>query len=243
MGKKALLLLGASSDCGIQILKRIHMNYELIYAHYCHNKENLLNLKDLIDEEMILIQDDFSLDIGGSTCLEVIENKGIWPDHVIHLCAPKYKNYKFIKAKWGVFEEMINISLRSCVVVLEQVIAKMKKEKRDGRIIFMLSSYIQNIPPRFTSPYIVTKYALLGLMKELSAEYCSDGIMVNGVSPSMMETKFLDCIPELIVEKNAKESLFGRNLNVDEAVPVFEFLLSEGASRITGQNIVVSGGN
>ncbi len=87
------------------------------------------------------------------------------------------------------------------------------------------------------------EYALLGLMKALSVEYADRGIMVNGISPSMMETKFLKDVPELIVQQAAMNSPFGRNLLVEEIVPAFEFLLSEGGDRITGQNIVISGGS
>lgn len=59
----------------------------------------------------------------------------------------------------------------------------------------------------------MTKYALLGLLRTLSVEYEKKGIMINGISPGMMETKFLDGISRLVVEKFAdfgveKESIW-----------------------------------
>ncbi len=106
----------------------------------------------------------------------------------------------------------------------------------------MLTAYVIGVPPKFQSPYITVKYGLLGLMRNLAAEYAGKGITVNGVSPDMIETKFLSQIPELIIEQNAKNTPMGRNLRVEEVVPTFEYLLSDGADLVTGQNIGVTGG-
>ena len=88
----------------------------------------------------------------------------------------------------------------------------------------------------------MTKYALLGLMKSLSVEYADKGIMVNGVSPDMIETKFLKDIPDLVIRQNAERSPLKRNLTIEDVVPTFDFLLSDAADTITGQNIGITGG-
>lgn len=243
MVEKTLLVLGASSECGQAIIKQIHTKYKYIYAHYAHNVTPLLSLKEELGDKLILIQDDFSADNGGEAVLNAMEGEAGYPDHVIHLPAVPYRNVKFVKAEWKDFEQGIQTSLRSAVVIIQRVVAKLLKEKREGKIILMLSSYTNNCPPKFSSLYVTVKYALLGLMKSLSVEYADKGIMVNAVSPSMMETKFLKDVPELIIQQTAMNSPFGRNLLVDEIVPMFELLLSEGGDRITGQNIVISGGS
>ena len=115
-------------------------------------------------------------------------------------------------------------------------------KKRHGKIVFMLSAYLLGVPPKFQSPYITVKYALLGLMRNLSAEYVSKGITVNAVSPDMMETKFLSNLPELVIEQSAKNNPLGRNIRVEEVVPAIEYLLSDAANVVTGQNIGVTGG-
>lgn len=106
----------------------------------------------------------------------------------------------------------------------------------------MLTSCTENVPPKYLSPYVTVKYALLGLMKSLAAEYAEKGITVNGVSPDMMETRFLSEVSDIIVEKSAMTSPLGRNLTVQDAVPAFEYLLSDAAAAMTGQNLVISGG-
>jgi 3-oxoacyl-[acyl-carrier protein] reductase len=119
----------------------------------------------------------------------------------------------------------------------------MAKEKF-GKIVFMLTSYtIAEPPQKYMTPYVTGKYALLGLMKLLAAEYAGNGITVNGVSPSMIDTFFGGGTNRLVVEQNAEKSPIRRNLVPADVIGVLEFLLSDGADCITGQNIAVTAGN
>lgn len=115
-------------------------------------------------------------------------------------------------------------------------------KQKYGKIVLMLSAYLLGVPPKFQGPYITVKYALLGLMRNLAAEYASKRIMVNAVSPDMMETKFLSDLPDLVKEQSAKNNPLGRNIYVNEVVPSIEYLLSDASDVITGQNIGVTGG-
>ena len=76
----------------------------------------------------------------------------------------------------------------------------------------------------------------------MAVEYAGKGITINGISPEMIETKFLSETPELIVKSNARENPLGRNLVVGDVVPAIKFLLSDQAGCITGQNIAITGG-
>ena len=160
---------------------------------------------------------------------------------IIHLLVKKINNQKFIKSSWKQFDNEMQVSLYSIVMILKELIPQMMKQKY-GRIIIMLSSYTLNIPPKFLSSYVTVKYALLGLIKSLSVEYANKGITINGISPEMIETKFLSDIPKLIVQKNAQDSPLGRNLYVQDIIPMFLYLLSDEAEVITGQNFGITGG-
>ena len=85
------------------------------------------------------------------------------------------------------------------------------------------------------------KPAVLILNKFLAAEYIEKGITVNAVSPDMMETGFIDNIPDLIKAQNAESSPIKRNLKVEDVIPTFKYLLSDGADTVYGQNIVIMG--
>ena len=89
---------------------------------------------------------------------------------------------------------------------------------------------------------VITKYAMLGAVKALAAEYAEKGITVNGVSPAWVETKYLRNQPDFLIEQNAANSPLGRNLTVDDVIPAIEYLLSDGAACVNGQNLTVSFG-
>jgi 3-oxoacyl-[acyl-carrier protein] reductase len=59
----------------------------------------------------------------------------------------------------------------------------------------------------------------------------------------MIETKFLDNLPHITIAQSADNNPLKRNATVEDIVPIIQFLLSEKADYITGQNIVVSGGS
>lgn len=239
---KILLMTGASSQIGINLIKEVEKNYEYILAHHSGDDSELLKLKEELGDKLILIYGDFLSKEGTYKFVEDVKNTGKLPTHIVHLPAGKYENIKFSKITWDKFEQDINIALRSLVILLNSLLPAMAKEKT-GKVVVMLSSCTLNIPPKYISSYVTSKYALLGLVKALANEYADKGITVNGVSPTMIETKFLKDIPELIIKQNAMNSPTGENLKVEDVIPTFKFLLSDSANAITGQNIGITNGN
>lgn len=112
-----------------------------------------------------------------------------------------------------------------------------------GRVCVMLSSYVLGTPPKYMSDYVAAKSALYGYVKAAAAEYGEKGVCVNGISPNMMETKFLQNIDEKIIEMTAAGSSMKRNISVEETVNGILYLLSDEASYINGTNLNLSGGD
>lgn len=240
---KVLLVTGASSEVGVRLIEEIYSDYDRIYMQYRTMNNELQQLIERLEPEcnIVPIQADFSDVESVNNMIDEIKKSTILPDNIVHIPAPKAYNKQFHKDRWENYESGWDISVRSIVLILQAFIANMAKN-RYGRIVFMLTSCTNNNPPKFQSSYVTVKYSLLGLMKSLSVEYISKGITVNGVSPDMMETKFLSELSELIIEKNRENSPIGRNIYVDEVVPVIQYMLSDSAASMTGQNIVISGG-
>lgn len=239
--KKILLVTGASSEIGTALIRSISHEYNRIWAHYNHSAFEIEMLQREIGEKVIPVQADFLDEDSTRDMIGLISGSGALPGDVVHLPAPKPFNRQFHKQRWENYQKEIDTSLRSIVMILQAFIPEMAK-RRHGKIVFMLSAYLLGVPPKYQSPYITVKYGLLGLMRNLSAEYASKGITVNAVSPDMIETKFLSDLPELIIEQSAKNNPLGRNIRVEEVVPAIEYLLSDAANAVTGQNIGVTGG-
>lgn len=241
MENRVLFIIGASSDVGMNYIKESHFKYDKIIAHYNSSKEQLEQLKEEIGDKMILYRANLSSEKETVNLIKKIVEQEECPTHVLHLPANKYSNYRFHKVEWEIFQQDINIQLRSIVLILKSLLPKMAKNKY-GRVVIMLSSCTNNNAPKYMASYVSTKYALLGLTKALAAEYASKGICVNGISPGLMETKMLSEVSSLIAHQNAESNPQKRNVTVEDVYPVIDFLLSDEANFVTGQNIIVSGG-
>jgi 3-oxoacyl-[acyl-carrier protein] reductase len=188
------------------------------------------------------MQADFSdLDSTENFTNSVIE-QNLMPMHLVHLSSSSSSvNVKFGKINWDQFDTEIDITFRSAVICCQAFVPLMAKAKY-GKVVIMLSSQMVWEPAKpYSTAYTCVKHALFGLVKSLSAEYMSKGVTVNGVSPSMIDTKFL-LVPDIVKQANIEASPINRLLTVDDVVPTFEFLLSNGADCITGQNIAVTAG-
>lgn len=234
---KTLMVTGASSDLGTEFLRHVVNRYDFVWVHYRQMNDRLLEICQEFSEKIGLLQADFleEADIGRITG-EVIA-RGIIPNHLVHLPAEKYMLCAFHKTDWEVYERNLAVSVRSAAMILREFLPKLARPD-DGRVVFVLSECTCGAPPAYTAHYTVTKYALLGLLRTLSVEYEKKGIMINGISPGMMETKFLDGISRLVVEKNARDNPSGKNIETVELMDVFDLLLF-GSCRISGQNIAV----
>lgn len=241
MNRKVLLVLGGSSDVGVSFIKSSYNEYDKVFAQYYSNDRDLRELKKQIGEKIVLIKADFlsQIDVDGMIELLLKSEENI--THIVHFPAPNIKNIRFRNLSWEIYQKDIDIQVKSIFKILKVFMASMAKNKY-GKIVFMLSSCVINEPPKYLNHYVTVKYALLGLMKALAAEYAEKKLNINAVSPDMMETKFLLNIPDLIVQANIESSPMKRLASVNDVVPAIRFLLSDEASYITGQNINIAGG-
>jgi len=236
---KTLFVTGASSELGTALIEMVADNYDTIVAHYRSSASRLLPLEEKLGEKLVMVQADFADAMSVRKMLDFMAERELKPDHVVHLAAAPMENEKFKKLGWCDFAAATETDLRPIVDILGDFLPFMTKQKY-GKVIFMLTSCTVGMPPKYKSVYTTTKYALLGLMKSLAVEYADKGITVNGVSPEMIETRFLDNLPDLIKEMNAADMPMGKNLTVDQVVPTLAFLLSDGADMISGQNIAIT---
>ncbi len=90
--------------------------------------------------------------------------------------------------------------------------------------------------------YGVSKAALMRLTMELAADLGPANIRVNAVAPAIVKTKFAEALYEGREEKVIRAYPLGRLGLPEDIAGAVTFLLSDDASWITGQTLVVDGG-
>jgi 3-oxoacyl-[acyl-carrier protein] reductase len=132
----------------------------------------------------------------------------------------------------------IAINLKTAFNITKAVLPIMLAAKY-GRIVNVASvtgPVVSN--PRETA-YSAAKAGMVGLTRSLALEVARRGITVNAVAPGWIETAS-STQHEIIAGKNTP---VGRPGRTEEVAAVIAFLAAESASYITGQLIIVDGGN
>jgi NAD(P)-dependent dehydrogenase (short-subunit alcohol dehydrogenase family) len=76
----------------------------------------------------------------------------------------------------------------------------------------------------------------------MATELASTGITVNCISPSMTNTPLINKFPKKLIEINAAQNPLGRILEPSDIFSTILFLCAKNSDFITGQNIIISGG-
>lgn len=237
-----LLILGASSDLAIALIPKISKSFQTIFAHYNQSADELRKLQQSISCQMDLLQADFTSESETKQFVDKVAQSQASITHILHCPSARPRNEHFRKLAWEAYSVMLNTQLRSLYYAANRFIPQMAKQ-RYGKVVAVLSSCTVGSPPSYLNAYITAKYAQLGLIKSLAAEYAGKSVQINAVSPSMIETKFLRDMPNLVLEQNSSRHPLKRNAAVEDIIPAIEFLLSDQNSFITGQNLLVSGGS
>jgi NAD(P)-dependent dehydrogenase (short-subunit alcohol dehydrogenase family) len=143
------------------------------------------------------------------------------------------------------WDKLVNVNLSGLFALTQIVAAKSMIPAKWGRIINIASvAGLLGQDPRFapTAAYTATKHGVVGLTRQLAAEWGVHGITVNAICPGFFPSKMTRATLET-TGKLIQEWTPTRRLGGEEDLKGLAVLLASEASRhITGQAIAVDGG-
>jgi len=132
----------------------------------------------------------------------------------------------------------MDLNLHTCFHVTRAAVPIML-EQNYGRIVNIASVTGPLVTMPGSAGYSAAKSAMVGMTRALAHEVADRNIMVNAVAPGWIATQS-SSDEELAAGRHTP---VGRSGRPDEIAEVALFLASEGCSYLTGQMIVVDGGN
>ncbi len=212
----------------------------ILLARHLENTQRVVNelkedghqvdyvLADVADEsQMAQAAKKIAKQWGGIDC--VCANAGIYPSKMIESMS---------LSDW---DTVINTNLRGTFLSVHSFLALLKQSDY-GRVI--ITSSITGPMTGYVgwSHYAATKAGQLGFMRTAALELAPYGITVNAILPGNVLTEGLEELGEDYLQKMAASIPLKRLGCIDDIAYTALFLASKEAGFITGQTIVVDGG-
>jgi NAD(P)-dependent dehydrogenase (short-subunit alcohol dehydrogenase family) len=163
----------------------------------------------------------------------------------IHLATPRVHEMPL-----EIWEKLITINLTSVFLCMQEGLKLMLRQQKGS--IINISSICGLTATRTdimdSSAYVSAKHAVIGLTKQVAAEYAAEGIRVNALAPGFFPSRInrdiemSDDAFQYFLEQVSKSTLMGRRGDPAELKGIAIYLASDASSFATGATFTIDGG-
>ena len=233
------IIIGASSDVGLEVAKNLTKKKKKLLLTYFKNKE-------FLKKEMKNKKSNFllKLDLNSFNDLNKIKKfvKNKYSIKSIVYTISGEIEFRTLKdTNQNDIKREINIQTIGLFNLVKTLLEDLKSN--ECSIVVIGSDVVFGKPPIKMLTYNVAKNSLLGMTKSLAVELGSKGIRVNMVSPGIIQAKASSNFPPITREKYKVDTTLNKIATVKNISEIIEFLLSKKSSHITGVNLRANGGH
>ena len=242
LGNKKILLVGASSDLAGSLNETLYKTDNIVGFHYNTNEKPLLKYDE--GEKVKRFQKDINSSLA---CFQLVDDFVNWAggiDCLVQMSGDIKKPVCWEELTEREWSCDLSVNLIMPFFLVQRAVTHMKES--GGRILMMSTASASHGGGATSLAYGVAKAGVECVVKGLARECAKYNILVNAIAPGFFLTKFhtgkMKRDQEQLQER-AKMIPLKRAGTTEELAGTVMYLLSEGASYVTGQVIAVSGGD
>jgi 3-oxoacyl-[acyl-carrier protein] reductase len=237
------LVTGAGRGIGRATAVRLAREGAKVAINFKGNRSAAGEAKTLVEEagsQAVLVQGDVAADgqaeeivkaalaFGDGRLDILVNNAGITRDNLL---------VRMSAEEW---DAVIDLNLRGAFLVTKAAMRPMMRQ-RSGRIVNVAS--VSGLTGNAgQANYAAAKAGIIGLTRSVAREMAGRNITCNAVAPGFVPTDLTDPLPQKVKDELMRQIPLGRFGTVEDVAGAIAFLVSEDASYITGQVLVVDGG-
>jgi 3-oxoacyl-[acyl-carrier protein] reductase len=237
------LVTGASRGIGLATARLLAANGAKVWINYNKSHSAALALAEEIREAggscEIVKADVTNVNDIAAMMREVSAAGGL--DILVNNAGPKIVSAPFDRLEWDQMSKAYADVVGSAFAITQAALPSLKKSR--GRIINVLSSAALGRTAYNWLPYVAAKAALHAVSKNLAQELGPAGIAVNMVSPSMIDTDLVAGTPDRVRQTMIGRTPLRRMGTAEDVAGAILMLASPYARFITGENLLVTGGD